>query len=378
MVRKVGIEEELLLVDPETGALANVATRVLHEHRAGGAEPEATDVELEPELLQHMIEIQSDPFVELDRAGDQLITARAEAVRAAREAGAGLAACGIAPVQAEMEVTRDARYQRIIAEFGRIGRRAGTMGMHVHVDVADDEECVRVIDGLRPWLPVLLAISANSPFAGDAAAADDDRDSADTGYASWWHRVWSRWPTAGTSEPYGSVAEFRRVTETLIDIGAGLDPGMLYLDARPAADFPTVEVRVADVCTDLADTLLVAALTRALVTTVAADPGPAHPVRSDVLRAAQWLAARDGVVGRLVDPRTWRPEPAGVVLQALTDHVADALAEAGDTDRVEEGLRRLAATGGGATRQRAAFERTGSVAGVVADLVERTAASCGC
>ncbi len=140
-----------------------------------------------------------------------------------------------------------------------MGMAAGTLGMHVHVDVADDEEAVRVVDGLRRWLPLLVGLAANSPYAGGR----------DTGYASWRQQVWTRWPTAGQSEPFGSAAEYRRVTEALIATGAALDPGMLYFDARLAADYPTVEIRVADACTEVDDAMLVAALCRALVETVA-------------------------------------------------------------------------------------------------------------
>jgi carboxylate-amine ligase len=241
------------------------------------------------------------------------------------------------------------------------------MGMHVHVDIADDEEGVRVIDGLRPWLPLLVALSANSPYAA----------SSDTGYASWRYQLWGQWPSAGTAEPFGSVAEYRRVGQALIDSGAALDEGMLYFDARLAASYPTVEIRVADTCTEIEDALLVVSLARALVETLADDPAPGEPVRSDVLRAAGWRASRYGVGGDLVHPRTGEMVPAYDALGALVDRVAPALAEAGDEDRVAEGLGRLRATGNGARRQRATFERSGELRAVVADLVERTRRSVG-
>jgi carboxylate-amine ligase len=241
---------------------------------------------------------------------------------------------------------------------------AGTLGMHVHVDIADDEEGVRVIDGLRPWLPLLTALSANSPNAAGH----------DTGYASWRHQVWSRWPSAGSAEPYGSAAAYRQVAADLIRLGAALDPGMLYFDARLSEAYPTVEIRVADTCTDVEDALLVVALVRALVETLAVQGEPAA-VRSDLLRAAGWRASRYGVSGDLVHPLTWDVVPATVALRVLVEHVGPALDRAGDTGRVESGLARLSATGNGARRQRAAYERTGDLRGVVDDLVGRTADS---
>jgi carboxylate-amine ligase len=365
-VRKVGVEEELLLVDPRTGELAHASGAVLHGHRnQRTAAPRRAARDLEGELLRHMVETHTDPATDLDDIERQLREARRTALRAAEESGVAVAAVATPPLgSAEPVVSAEPRYERIIDEFGDVGRGAGTLGMHVHVDVDDAEEGVRIIDGLRPWLPLLVAVSANSPYAVGR----------DTGYASWRRQVWTRWPSAGVAEPYGSVREYRRVGESLIGLGAALDEGMLYFDARLSADYPTVEVRVADTCTEVEDALVVVALTRALVDTVAGDVSP-DPVRSDVLRAADWRAARYGVSGSLVHPQTWTLVPAGEALHALVEHVGRALDEAGDAPRVSEGLARLSATGNGARRQRAARERSGDLAEVVSDLVNRTRTS---
>ena len=222
----------------------------------------------------------------------------------------------------------------------------------------------RVIDGLRPWLPLLTALTSNSPYASGR----------DTGYASWRQQVWTRWPTAGTAEPYGTLAEYRRVRDTLIRVGAALDDGMLYYDARLSAAYPTVEIRVSDTCTDVDDAVLAAALARALVETVAETdrPGRARPQRP----AARRLVA----CGALRPDR--RPRPSGVVgpgagrrrpRERWPTPWAPALEAAGDTDLVDDGLSRLATRGPGARRQRQAFERSGDLRDVVADLVARTA-----
>ncbi len=364
-VRKVGVEEELLLVDRETGELANAAGHVLHEHRTERRDvpPPTASSDLEGELLRHMVETHTDPAVDLGEIGVQLRWARRTAIDAADDAGLGLAAVATAPLgTTEPAVSVNPRYERIVNEFGDTGRGAGTLGMHVHVDIADDEEGVRVLDAVRPWLPVLTALSANSPYAAGR----------DTGYASWRQQVWTRWPTAGPAEPFGSAAEYHRVNGALIELGAALDPGMLYAEARLSATYPTVEIRVADTCTDLDDALLVVALTRAVVDTCARAGRPRHPWRTDLLRAAWWRAARYGLSGDLVHPVTARRVPAVEATQALREAVSDALAEAGDVDLVDDGLGRLASAGGGARRQRAAYERTGEIRAVVADLVTRT------
>jgi carboxylate-amine ligase len=367
-VRTVGVEEELLLVDADTGELTNAAGAVLHEHRSerGATQSPAASRDLEGELLRHMVETHTDPSTDLADIGRQLREARRTAIAAAEESGVALAAVATAPLASGTPaVSANPRYERIVAEFGDTGRGAGTLGMHVHVEVADDEEGVRVIDGMRPWLPLLIAVSANSPYASGR----------DTGYASWRHQVWSRWPTAGTAEAYGSAAEYRRVSDTLIRLGAALDEGMLYYDARLSAAYPTVEVRVADTCTDLDDAVLVAALARALVETFARPAGEGLAPRSDLVRAAAWRAARYGLTGDLVHPMTWELVSATDALEVLAEVVAPALESAGDTALVHTGLARLHTNGTGARRQRQAFERTGDLRGVVADVVARTADS---
>jgi carboxylate-amine ligase len=372
-VRKVGIEEELLLVDPGTGEMCNLSRSVLHQHRSGaGPDPASLPADgpadLDGELLLHMVETHTDPGLDLADLGDQVRAARRTAVASAEAAGVAVAAVGFPPLGWHPRVAPDSRYERIVREFGETGLAAGTLGMHLHVDVEDDEEAVRVIDRVRPWLPVLVALAANSPFA----------DGRDTGYASWRQQVWSRWPSAGPAEPFGSVAEYRRVTEAMIASGAALDAGMLYLDARPAESYPTVEIRVADVCTDVEDALLVAALARALVSTAApagAADADGAPPRSDLLRGAHWRAARDGVTGGLVHPVSGTLVPAREAVSALVERVRPALRAAGDEQHVATALDRLATRGAGARQQRQARERTGGVDGVVADLVARTAAS---
>lgn len=371
MVRSVGVEEELLLVDPDTGSVSprspQVVKRLADSRVAGPADPSR---ELDQELFRHQVETRTDICRDLGEVRTQLGRARRTAGEAAREAGLAAVACGIVPrPSGEAVVTNEDRYRDILDRFGETARAMGTCGMHVHVGVASEAEAVAVVDRIAPWLPLLVAVAANSPFA-------DDRD---TGYASWRSQVWSRWPTAGPTERFESVETYREVCRWLVASGAALDEKMLYLDARLAIGKPTVEVRVADVCTDLDDALLVVGLSRALVETAARDEagGRAAPSwRAEMLRAAHWQAGRYGATSRLLHPVHHEPGEARGVLEALLAHTRDALEDAGDLPLVTEGLRR-AASGGGAARQRAAYERTGSVQGVVDDLVARTEATWG-
>jgi carboxylate-amine ligase len=237
--------------------------------------------------------------------------------------------------------------------------------MHVHVQVDSDEEGVAVIDRIRPWLPVLIALSANSPYWRGV----------DTRHASWRSQIWSRWPSGGPQQPFGDVATYRSTAARLVEWGASLDPGMLYFDVRLSETFPTVEIRVADVCTEVEDALLVALLARALTETVARDwrSGAQPPdYRADLLRAASWRAARFGLAGPLVHPRSGEAAGTREVLAALLDHVRPALEDAGEAGLVRELVEVVLNRGGGAILQRRVLERTGELRAVVHDLAGRT------
>lgn len=366
--RTLGVEEELLLIDPASRTATPRAQQVL-KYAAEHDLPDRAD--LDHELYRHQLETRTPPVTGLEELRTHLLRRRALAADAAAGVGLRTAAAGTIPLgHEEPRTTRDDRYLAMVDTYGELARPGGTCGMHVHVGISSDEEGVRVLDALRPWLPVLLAISANSPF----------HEGRDTGYASWRALAWGQWPSAGPTERFGSVEGYRQVGRALIDSGAARDEGMLYYDARLARDYPTVEVRIADVCTDPDDAVLVAALARALVHRYA-EPGsePADAAtrwRSELVRAATWRAARVGLAGRLLEPLTAQLRPAREVLGLLLDTVRGPLEAAGDVERVREGMERVLGEGG-SVRQRAAYERSGRLEDVVDDLVARTNLSAG-
>jgi carboxylate-amine ligase len=158
----------------------------------------------------------------------------------------------------------------------------------------------------------------------------------------------------------------------LVDTGALIDKAMVYFDARLAAKYPTVEIRVADVCTDIDDVLVIAALTRALVETEASAADAATPWRVEMLRAGRWLARRFGLTGTLLDPRSGEQRPVREVVDVLLDHVAAALSAAEDDELVREGVDRLMRDGGGAGRQRSVAGDDTDLDAVAHDLLHRT------
>jgi carboxylate-amine ligase len=355
MTRTVGVEEEFLLVQSSSPFLAPAGDEVVARAEAGSAG------QFEHELKREQAELGTAPhrhLVDLDR---DLRARRAELAAAARERGVRLLASATSPLDEQVSTTADARYQRMTEMFGRLARMQLTCGMHVHVAIESPAEGVRVLDRIRGWLPVLTALSANSPYLAGQ----------DTDYASYRTVLWGQWPTAGVADPFGTVEGYRTAREALIATGAALDDGMIYFDARLSANYPTVEIRVCDVCADVGDASVIAALARALVATAADDDAPPPQVRGELLRAATWRAARWGVEERLVDAYGARLVPAWELVEALVDDVGEALGEAGDDRVVAEGLARIRSRGTGARRQREAHA-AGGIAGLVDALAELT------
>jgi glutamate---cysteine ligase / carboxylate-amine ligase len=375
-MRTVGVEEELMLIDPSSGALRPVAANVLRAATGTVGRPTRVGgglahdrIDVQHELYLEQIEVATPPCRTLTEVETRLRRGRRLVGEAARSAGVASVAVATPVLPSSGgTVTPHRRYQEIVGQYGEGARESLVCAMHVHVGVVSEQEAVAVIDRIRPWLPVLLALSANSPYWRGV----------DTGYASWRSQLWGRWPTSGPVDLFGDPQTYHAITEQILDAGAALDAGMLYFDARLSVGNPTVEVRVADVCTEVEDALLVAALVRALVETAAREwrrgESPAD-WRTDQLRVAAWRAAKSGVTDRLVHPVDRGVAAVADVLTSVAEHVGDALDESGDTQIVCSGFERILTAGNGADRQRSAFDAGGDLVAVVGDLRRRTEAS---
>jgi carboxylate-amine ligase len=354
-----GVEEEFLLVDPTTGAPV-AANEAVAGHAA------ERGVKLQLELTSCQVETTSEVVSGSGELRDELIRLRRVAGEAAEASGVQLLAAALPPTRPHgFPITDTARYHQIADKFGRIAEE-GICGAHVHVAVPSRELAVRVTNRLRPWLPLFLALTANSAVYSDA----------DTGYASWRSIVWARWPSAGPPPHFDSVDEYDAMVQMLHRAGAVLDDGMVYWDVRPSAKFPTVEVRVADVPATVGETVLLAALIRASVMTALADERrgePNPPLTPHALKAAYWKSARDGLDGQAIDLlESHAPMPARKLLQRLVEHVRPALEDVGDYQMVLSELARLDDEGNGAMRQRRAWNRRHDANDVVAELVAAT------
>lgn len=337
--RTVGVEEEFILLDPATAAPGLVAPDLL---RMLDGEPG-----LQAEFMRFQFETATRVCTGLDEIRDELLRLRRLVAGAAERIGYRLVASGTAPYSTPgvAALTDQARYRELARRFPGIAPESGTCGCHVHVGVPSRDLGVQVLVRLRPWLAPLLALSANSPIA----------NGQDTGWASWRYQIVSQWPTARPPAVWAGAAGYDATVRRLVRRGAALDEASIYFLARLSARYPTVEVRVADVCLDIDTAVVLAALVRALVATALQEARhgvPLRPAPAGRVTAGLAAAARHGLGGAGIDPFTGRPVPQRSLLDRLVAHASAALDAAGDTENVTRLLRRIDQRGTGADRQR--------------------------
>ncbi|MEE2057686.1 glutamate--cysteine ligase [Rhodococcus artemisiae] len=357
--RKVGVEEEFHLVDLKTRRRASRAPELLvrlpDEVRVG-------------ELQRCVVEVNSGVYTDLAELRSDLDRHRKLLAAAGSALGVGVVAAGAVPLAlpTEMEVAGSPRSQRMLADYQQLAREQLTCGAQVHVDLENRDDAVRVATRIAPYLPVLLALSASSPFSADGA---------DSGYASVRSLLWRRWPSSGPAAPASSSAEYDSMVDDLVSSGVIADPGMAYFDVRPSVKSPTLELRVCDSCPQLDTVLLVAALFRALVereVTGLHTGTEGVEIAPTLTRAALWRAGRSGLEADLVDVTVPEPRPAADIVDHLVRSLRPQLEDAGDWALVSELAADAMARGTSAARQRRALDRRGRLPDVVDLLLAET------
>ena len=333
---KIGVEEELLLVSA-TGEPLPRNKKVVDE---------LGDQDITLELTRAQVETNSPVCTTAGELHQALSDMRsALAVAAADEGGRLLATAVPLYGQPSQLVTKKPRYQEMEARYGQLAREQAVCGCHVHVDVPDKHAAIRVSNHLRRWLPALLALTANSPiYLGQ-----------DTGFASWRWIMWSRWPSAGAPPYLESVEHYEALVAMYLAAGSLMDEQMVYWDARPSSHLPTIEVRVSDVPLTVEETVLLAKLARALVMTALDDGGLGPELEPQILSAAYWLAARDGLTADGLDVLTGEKQPMRQVIEDLRAHVEPALRELHALTMVDDGIERAFREGNGAMKQQKVF-----------------------
>lgn len=354
MALRFGIEEEYFVVDPVSRRVVPRAAAVVR--RAGDALGERASTE----LIAFLAEAKTPPCDDRDKLAEQIRVMRGVMARAAFVEDVRLAATGT-PVLGDPvppPIAAGARYADSLAFYRGLDDEQSIASCHVHVEMPGLDHAVQVSNHLRPWLPTLLALAANSPYwAG-----------RDTGHACWRVLAWARWPVAGPPPHFRSTEHYEELVAALLDCGALMDTGTIFWDVRPSSRFPTLEVRLGDVALTTEEATLFAVLIRGLAQVALWDVEAGRPAPDpapEMLRAAYWLAARDGLAGRGLDVRTGRPAGFADLARALVAHAEPALRDNGDLARARAGLRGLLTAGTGADRQRAAFRRRDRLTDVV-------------
>lgn len=354
----IGVEEEFHLVDPATYRLTRspaLATAVLHGESGPHLHAEITTTQLESAtgICRTLSDLRAE-----------LVTTRAEAAGAAARAGVRILAASTHPFDSwqEQDITPAPRYEAMVTRWAGLAQQQDIVGCHVHVGVPDLGTAVAVMDRARPYLAVLLAMTGSSPF----------HDGVDTGHESYRTMWWSRWPTTGPPEYLGSAERFTDVVAGLVASGVIADASHLYWDLRPSSHLPTLEFRLADVCTEVDDVVLHAALVRSLVRVLAGRTEREEPCprpRAELLRAARWRAARYGLEGRLFDPLRRELVPARVAVRRLLGELRDDLSAHEEWAPVVDLVERLFERGSSSSRQRRTWLRTGDWRAVAARIV---------
>jgi carboxylate-amine ligase len=329
----VGIEEELMLLDPGTLDLAPVGAQL--------KERVATDGRFKIEMPAAQFEIASPPLRNARHAAEFLQSARADLASAA-DGLAKLACAGVHPfADEEGELNAGERYKRVYAEYGRLAQRQLAFGLQVHVAVRPAGRALTVYNGLRSHLPELLALAANSPIYRGV----------DTGLAAVRPKLCELLPRQGVPPYLASWDEYAGALRWGARSGALPDPGVWWWELRPHPSFGTLEVRVPDSQRTVQDAAAIVATVHALAAHLAGSETPkTDPVPTWRIAENRWQALRHGLDGTLADLRSGEPLPTRQRLHALLDTIEPQARELDCADELAHA--RTLVECNGASRQR--------------------------
>jgi carboxylate-amine ligase len=358
----VGIEEELMILQPEGYALAQAIEDLL------AAVPAEIEGQVKPELMQSVLEIATKPCANLTGAAREITELRRAVIDIASGCGLLIGAAGTHPFarwEDQLIVDRE-RYHRLVDELGYVARQELIFGTHVHVGMEGADRAVYVADGIRFAIPLLMALSANSPFWRGQP----------TGAASSRTPIFRAFPRVGVPPHYGDWKTYSERVELMVRSGAIEDYTFLWWDVRPHPNLGTVEVRVYDQQTRVEHTIGFAALTAALAHYLseqfdAGEPRIDYP--SELIDDNKVRAALVGLEGDLVDFARGGPRPARDLARELLDALAPSVAALGCEAEIAH-VEDLLENGNGATRQLALFERRPDLDELMREIVEHTRA----
>ena len=342
----IGIEEEYLLVDLETRDLcADPPPEFMTACR------DALGDRVMPEFLRCQIEVGTPVCANVAEAGRELANFRRTIAEVGGRYGIGLLAASTHPFGewSEQLTTDRPRYQQISADLQTVVQRMLICGMHVHVAVPDEELRIDLHAQLVYFLPHLLAMSASSPFWRGRS----------TGLKSYRTAILHELPRSGLPQTFGSAGEYRRMVDLLVSTGRIEDASKIWWDLRPSAKFPTIEMRITDVCTRLADAVTIAAAYQCLLATLAQLKRKNQRWRNYLIALIaenRWMAQRHGATGELLDFGRGAAVPFRDLAEELIELVAEDAAALGCEAEIHR-VREIAQNGTSADRQLTIFDQ---------------------
>ena len=353
----VGIEEELMLIDADSLDLAGEIETILK------AVPPEHEGQVKPELLNSVLEIATPPCDNVNEAGAELAELRQMMVELAAEQNLLVGAAGTHPFARweKQAIVDRPRYRELVAELGYIARRELIFGTHVHVAVEGADRAIYVADGIRRYLPLLLALSTNSPFWRGHT----------TGMMSARVPVFRSFPREGIPPHYGTWEIYSHRVGQMMRAGAIEDYTFMWWDVRPHPKLGTVETRICDQQTSLESTLALAALIVSLarrLSNLYDSEEPLIEYPTELIDDNKVRAAVRGMEGELVDFRAGRPVPASEFAKRLLEELAEDANELGCAHHLET-VWQILRDGTGARRQLATWEETKDLQEVVRGLV---------
>jgi carboxylate-amine ligase len=342
----IGIEEEYLVVDRETRDLFTRPPQEMWD-----ALGEVLGSQVTQEFLQAQIEVGTKVCARVSEAREDLATLRRDLSKVVSEYGAAIIASSTHPFAnwAQQETTEHPRYMRLRADYQQVARQLVICGMHVHVGIADNHLRIDLMNQVKYFLPHLLALSTSSPFWDGVA----------TGLHAYRLVIFQNMPRTGIPEEFISYAEYERYVEILVDAGLIEDASKLWWDIRPSAKYPTLEMRVSDVCTRLDDAMTIAAIYQALL-------GFLYRLRRNnqkwrtyapgIIEENVWRAQRYGTEGSLVDFGKGTLVPFPDLVEEIVELVSQDAIEFDVRDEIRH-ARDIIRDGTSAHRQLAAHER---------------------
>jgi glutamate---cysteine ligase / carboxylate-amine ligase len=357
----LGIEEELMIVDNETLDLSNSIEGLLDD-----LSEVTTEGEVKPELMESVCEIATTPTANAAEAGAQLRALRRQVQQVAAQRGLAIGSAGTHPfaMWEDQRIVARPRYRDLVSGLQFVARQEIIFGIHVHVGIDDPDKAIHVTNGMRVHIPLLLALSANSPFwRGDATGLDSTRTP-----------IFRTFPRVGIPPRYDNFEDWRKRIEFMVRAKAIGDYTYMWYDVRPHPNFGTVEIRVMDSQTRVEHTLAIAALIQAMVKELAEHYEAGKRLSRypyEMLDENKWLAVRHGLDGQLVDlPKTDRipvVDLARRVMKRLHPH-AEELGSAAEL----EGLEEILENGNGASRQLVVYQANHDLREVVREILEAT------